>query len=69
MFENPNAPAGKGSRASQMESAMTWRGVIAKETGTETGLRNLLRTLWLVRFRIRDLPSPSRCSARGLSSS
>ena len=43
--------------------------VIAQETGTETGLRSLLRTLWLVRFRIRDHPAPSRCSARGLSSS
>jgi hypothetical protein len=64
MFENPNAPAGKGSRASQMESAMTWCGIIAKETGTETSLRSLSQTLSLGRFRVRDLRSRSRCLAR-----
>jgi hypothetical protein len=38
----------------------------AKETGKRTRLRNLLRTLSLAQFRIRDHPSPSRCSARKL---
>ena len=40
--------------------------IIAKETGTETGLRSLLRSLLLLQFRIRDLPSRSRCLARKL---
>ena len=57
------------SRSHMESEPPTCRGVIAQETGTETGLKNLLRTLWLVRFRICDHPAPSRCSARGLSSS
>ena len=40
--------------------------LIAEETGAETGLRSLLRTLCLVRFRIGERPAPNRCPARGL---
>ena len=57
----------EGAARLKMESEPTiWCGVTAKETGKRTRLRNLLRTLSLAQFRIRDHPSPSRCSARKL---
>ena len=56
-----------GAARLKMKSEPTiWCGVTARKQGSGHILRNLLRTLSLAQFRIRDHPSPSRCSARKL---